>query len=165
MKDADSGARPASRFFRLSLWLVDRASHLVPWDRREDWRRVWLGELWHSARKLESEGGIPARQGVDLVRRSLGAFSHALFLASMEWRLGGFGKDLVHGLRSLRSRPGFTLVTLLTLALGIGANTFLYSLAESVLLHPFPYRDIDRLVAFESSFPKLSSENIIASTS
>jgi len=158
MRDAEPGARPKSPFFRLSVWLVERASHLVPWDSREDWRRVWLGELWHRARKLESEGGLPAAQGVDLVRRSLGAFSHALFLASAEWRLRGFGRDLVHGLRSLRSRPGFALVTLLTLALGIGANTFLYSLAESVLLHPFPYRDIDSLVAFESSFPKLSSE-------
>jgi predicted permease len=137
---------------------VERASPLVPSERREDWRRVWLGELWHRTRKLESEGGLPAAQGIDLVRRSLGAFSHALLLASMEWRLRGFGKDFVHGLRSLRSRPGFTLVALLTLALGIGANTFLYSLAESVLFHPFPYRDVDRLIAFESSFPKLSPE-------
>ena len=101
MKHADNGPRPANVFFRLSLWLVERASHLVPWDRREDWRRVWLGELWHRTRKLESEGGVPARQGIDLVRRSFGAFSHALLLASMEWRRRGFGKDLVHGLRSL----------------------------------------------------------------
>ncbi len=158
MRDAESGPRPKNVFFRLSLWLVERASHLVPRDRREDWRGVWLGELWHRARKLESEGGLPAAQGIDLVRRSLGAFSHALSLASITFRLRGFGKDLLHGVRSLRSRPGFTLVALLTLTLGIGANTFLYSLAESVLLHPFPYRDIDRLVAFESSFPKLSLE-------
>jgi predicted permease len=138
------------------VWLVERASALVPCERREEWRRVWLGELWHRAQKLEREGDLSASQGFDLVRRSLGAFSHALFLASKAPRLRGFGKDLSQGLRSLRSMPGFTAVALLTLALGIGANAFLYSLAESVLLHPFPYGDIDRLVAFESSFPKLS---------
>jgi predicted permease len=157
MTNADE-PRPASTFLRISLWLVGRASALVPFDRRDEWRRAWTGELWHRARKLESEGGLTPAQGLDLVRRSLGAFSHALFLATTEPRLGGFGKDLIHGMRSLRSKPGFTTVALLTLGLGIGANTFLYSLAESVLLHPFPYRDIDRLVAFESSFPKLSSE-------
>ncbi|HEY7820665.1 MAG TPA: ABC transporter permease, partial [Vicinamibacteria bacterium] len=149
MKDADS--QPVSRFFRLSRWIVERASLLVPADRRADWRSMWLGEIWHRARKLESGGDL------DLLRRSLGAFSHALYLSTMKWRLGGFGKDLLHGSRSLRSRPGFTLIALLTLTLGIGANAFLFSVAESVLLHPFPYGDIDRLVAFESSFPKLSS--------
>jgi predicted permease len=138
------------------VWLVERASALVPFERREEWRRVWLGELWHRARQIEKEGGVSASQGLDLVRRSLGAFSHALFLASKAPRPRSFGKDLYQGLRSLRSRPGFTAVVLLTLALGIGANAFLYSVAESVLLHPFPYGDIDRLVAFESSFPKLS---------
>jgi predicted permease len=138
------------------VWLVERASALVPFERREDWREVWLGELWHRARWIEREGEVSAGQSLDLVRRSLGAFSHALFLASKAPKMRSFGKELHEGLRSLRSRPGFTAIVLLTLALGIGANAFLYSVAESVLLHPFPYGDIDRLVAFESSFPKLS---------
>jgi hypothetical protein len=155
VRDADS--RAVSRFLRLSLWLVERASLLVPADRRDEWQSTWLGEMWHRARKLETEGGLPKSEGIDLLRRSLGAFSHALYLASLEWRLGGIGKDLLHGTRTLRSRPGFTVIALLTLALGIGANAFLYSVAESVLLHPFPYPNIDRLVAFESSFLKLSS--------
>ncbi len=155
MKDADP--RPVSRFFRLSRWLVERASLLVPADRRDEWQGAWLGEIWHRALALESEGALRKTEGLDLLRRSFGAFSHALYLASLEWRPAGLGKDLLLGSRSLQSRPGFTVVALLTLALGIGANAFLYSVAESVLLHPFPYRDIDRLLAFESSFPKLSS--------
>ncbi len=156
MRSADPG--PPSRSLRLSVWIVERASLLVPRDRRDEWQSTWLGELWHRARQLEGEGTLSKAQAADLLRRSLGAFSHALYLASMEWRLRGFGRDLVQGSRSLRSRPGFTLIALTTLALGIGANAFLYSVAESVLLHPFPYGDIDRLVAFESSFPKLSLE-------
>ncbi len=158
MSDAERGPRPARALFQLSLWLVARASLLVPFERRDEWRRTWSGELWHRVRELERAGGVSNAEGLELVRRSLGAFSHAIFLASGERRFRGFGKDLNLGFRSLRSRPGFTLVALLTLALGIGANTFLYSLAESVLLHPFPYRDVDRLVGFESSFPKLSPE-------
>src|SRR5262245_7123205 len=149
MRNADP--HPVSRSLKLSLWLVERAALLVPRERRDDWQSTWLGELTHRAMKLESEGSFSRAERFDLLRRSLGAFSHALFLASASLRPRGFCRDLVQGCRSLRSRPGFTLIALLTLALGIGANAFLYSLADSVLLHPFPYTDIDRLVAFESS--------------
>jgi predicted permease len=158
MNETDPRPGPKSIFFRLSLWLVERASALVPLHRREDWRQAWLGEIWHRALRLESEDRVGLGRGVALVRRSLGAFSHAVFLASTEWRLRGMSGDFLHGLRSLRSRPGFAAVALLTLALGIGANTFLFSLAESLLLHPFPYGDIDRLVAFETAFPRLSPD-------
>jgi predicted permease len=158
MNDVDPPSRPRSVFFRLSLWLVERASSLVPLERRDEWRESWLGEIWHRALVLEREARIPPTQGLALVRRSLGAFSHAVFLASKDLRFRGIGRDFLHGLRSLGSRPGFTAVALLTLALGIGANTFLFTLAESVLLHPFPYADIDRLVAFESAFPKISAD-------
>lgn len=55
------------------------------------------------------------------------------------------GRDLVHALRVAAKRPGFSLAVVLTLALGIGANTAVFSFINTVILRPLPYTDPDRL--------------------
>src|SRR5881398_3030204 len=61
--------------------------------------------------------------------------------------------DLKFAIRQLLNNPGFTAVAVLTLALGIAANTAIFSFVNAILLQPLPYKDADRLVMIYENHP------------
>src|SRR4029078_790661 len=69
--------------------------------------------------------------------------------------MGTIFTDLRYGLRSLLKRPGATMVALITLALGIGVNTAIFSAVDSVLLRPLPFKDPERLGSIWDKTPKI----------
>src|SRR5260221_3455828 len=73
-----------------------------------------------------------------------------------------FRRDLTQALRALRKNPGFTIVAVFTLALGIGANTAIFSIIHGVLLSPLRYPDAGRIVAVAtSSAPRLTVRDLV----
>jgi len=90
-------------------------------------------------------------------RRHVGNLTRIEERAREAWsfpRIETFIQDLRYGLRGIRRSPGFSLVVIVTLALGIGANTAIFSVVNSVLLRPLPYPAAERLVWLGESDPK-----------
>ena len=117
---------------------------IAPADRRDD----VLGDLNQVHRRTLAERGPVLAWWMTMADALSVAGALVLYRFRDEgWRMRGFIRipDLTHALRLLFKRPGFSLAVILTLALGIGGNTAVFSLINAVMLRPLPYEDSERL--------------------
>ena len=142
MTATDSATRP---FTKLCLWLIAFIGVIVPRRLRADWRQEWEAELRYRETLLAEWNNLNWRTKFDLLWHSLGAFMDALWLQPRRMEDEMF-QDLRYGMRILLKSKGFTAVSALTLALGIGANTALFSVMDAVMLKTLPVRDPEQLV-------------------
>jgi predicted permease len=126
---------------------------------RAKWDRERLEEL-ESYVQIETEEnvarGMPYREAQEAARRKLGnrtLIREEIYKMNTIGFLDTLGRDIRYSLRGLRHNPMFTMVALLTLGIGIGANTAVFSVVNSVLLKPLHYPKAEELVAIRQIAP------------
>ena len=130
---------------------------IVPQRLRADWRQEWETSCNTGNGSSPDWDRLDWRHKLDLLRRSASAFWDALSLQPRRLE-DEVIQDLRYGIRMLFAQPGFTAVAVLTLALGIGANTAIFTVVNALLLRPLAgVTEPDRLVQI---WPQVSRQDV-----
>jgi predicted permease len=146
--------RVKQRLRRPWIWLIAFIGAIVPRRFRSRWKREWEAELEYREALLARWDRLDLGARLELLRRSLGAFWDALLLQPRRLEDEMF-QDLRYGARMLLKNKMFTLVATLSLALGIGANTAIFSLINALMLRMLPVKDAHELVVFSIAGPNV----------
>ena len=130
---------------RLCLGLIGVAGALVPRGMRRAWRAQWEAELLH---RWQRRGADPAAGNAtprSFLLWSSGAFQHAWYLLRTEYTMDLILQDVKYGIRSMRRSWGLILIAVLSLGIGIGANTSIFSAVDVFMLRPLPHPESENL--------------------
>ena len=144
-------------------WLQTRLSSLFHRGRYE---RELDAELQFHIDMLAAQnerGGMPPHEARDAALRTFGRIDRVKDDVRDTWLsrfAETFAQDLRFGARNIRRSPGFAFVVVLTMALGIGANTAIFSVVNGVLLRPLPYKDGHQLVVLRQQQPLADNDDM-----
>jgi len=136
--------------FRFWRCLVRFIGVIVPRRFRTRFRQEWEAELEYREEMLARWDRLDWRNKFELLWRSLGAFRDALWLQQLRWE-DEMIQDLRFGMRMLLKHKGFTIVAVVTLALGIGANTAVFTLINALLFRELPVTNPQELVIINAN--------------
>jgi len=132
---------PRASVFRLATLVIAGAARLVPEPARSEWRREWDAELWYRVAALEARGALDLPEQSRLIRRCLGAYHHALWIAAR-----GAARDL-------RSTPARSALAVSAVAVALAAGSVAFALATEVRVGAAPYPSDGRAVRIFNTAP------------